>query len=149
MDRNKTHQTEAEEEGQKMNHEITWNLGNGMTALVTVELVVETEKTVFADGESVTIAANECDINVTGYVAGNRVGDWYDRGERTINGTRVVALVGKLAVKAAQGEQIEAAIAACEAAPEWQAKAARREAAAEVSRVYEAGRAKMRNAMGY
>lgn len=101
---------------------INWTLRDGRVATYTVALVLSRE--INADGDRVTVPC--CEIERTMAVAGmGYVGADIDTflAPRNLGGTEVVAGIGrKVAITRDVLDQINAAVAEVEAAPEWQAK---------------------------
>lgn len=126
-----------------MKREITWTLGTGNQATVTVELVLS--ESICPDGVAVEVPC--CEIKVVGQVPAVGL---YEIGQpRPVTHPVAVAAIGKLAFAQTVLDQINAAIAECEATPEWQAKLAGIEQARKDQADYDAHRAKMRRVMGY
>jgi len=126
-----------------MKKEITWITGTGKEAKVTVSL--ETEKTLWADGDEITVKC--CEIKITAEVEG--MGPIGTGRPQSANHPQVVAKIGKLGIAAENLARINAAIAEVEATPEWAAKMARIAQAEKEGREYDAHRAMMRKVMGY
>jgi hypothetical protein len=126
---------------------INWMTGTGKQATVTVRL--ETEREINCDGDKSTVAC--CEMHITGEVEGmGTVGYTIDTtvpAKYTAQG--VVAVCGKLCVKALEYAQIKDAIAEIEATPDWQSKIARQEAGRKAEADYNRHSAIMRKAMSY
>ncbi len=111
---------------------------------VKVEITLQTEKTVFADGWNVTVPC--CNLTVVTTLDGRIVS--YER-PRRIEHPEAAGKAGPVGVPEAQMSRIEAILAEFEATPEWQQKLAAIDAADEADAEYEAHREKMRRIMGY
>lgn len=127
-----------------MKREITWTTGTGKEAKVTVAL--KTEKTIWADGDNVTVAC--CEMDITAEVDGlGCIGT--GRPMKITPQQGCIAKIGKLGISAENLNRINAAIAEVEATPEWIAKVARIAQAEKEGREYDKHRAMMRRVMGY
>jgi hypothetical protein len=126
---------------------INWMTGTGKQATVTV--VLTTEREINCDGDKSTVACS--DMSIAGEVEGmGTVGYGVSESVPANYAAQgVVAVCGKLCIKAAEYAQVKAAIAEIEATPEWQAKIARQDAGRKAEAEYNRHRAMMRKAMSY
>lgn len=127
-----------------MKQQVTWQTSKG---LATVTVTLTTSKTVDADGDKVTVPA--CELHITAEVEG--MGMIGCGRPTTVKAAPagVVACIGSLALSAEHLASINAAIAAAESTPEWQAKLAAEAESRRQSDEYERGREMMRRVMGY
>ncbi len=127
-----------------MHKTVTWTMQSGRTA--TVDVTLDTERTLYADGDNTTVPC--CELHITASVeSAGIVG--YGRPDRPSNlPAAYAAAIGKLAMTADNLERVNAAIAEAEATPEWQAKVARIAAAEKTSEWYERHCETMQRAMG-
>ena len=122
---------------------ITWTTAKHAFA-VTVELV--TERVEYCDGANVAVPC--CDLRLAATVAGYGIAGTGRPNRNALNlPVGCVASIGKVAMSADVTAQVEAAIAAVEATPEWQAKIATIKASDAEASAYDAHAAMMRRAM--
>jgi len=127
-----------------MKREITWTTGTGKEARVTASLKLE--KTIWADGDNVTVSC--CEMDITAEVEGlGCVG--CGRPVKIDLRQGCIAKIGKLGINAENLTRINNAIAEIEATPEWAAKVARIAKTDKEGREYDKHRAMMRKVMGY
>lgn len=102
----------------------TWKLSNGKAASVSVEL--RTEKRHWCDGDEIVVPC--CELMIAGVAAGQTMGCSVQRlpAPQMVGSVRIVGCCGRLGIPEAQMIEIEAAIAAAKATPEWLANEAKR-----------------------
>lgn len=123
---------------------IEWQTKDGRKVTVTVEL--ETNRTINADGDKITVPV--CEMNITAEVEGMGVVGMGGVQNVVVNTQGIVARIGKLAITADNLDRINEAIAEVEATPEWKEKVRRHERDMKVGEEYEAHRIKMEKIMG-
>jgi len=126
----------------------TWKLSNGKAADVTVEL--RTERTINADGDVMVVPC--CELTVLGHVEGiGLMGEGVVRlpAPQMVGAVQIVGSCGRLGIPEAQMVEIEGAIAAAKASPEWRAHEANAARIEREGREYDRHTAKMRRVMGY
>ena len=128
-----------------MKNLIEWKLQNGKKASVSVELILS--ENINADGDIVNV--KKCEIAINAMAEGHGVVGYGRPQDEPARRLGCVAKIGKLGIKQADLDKINAAIADAEASPEWQAKIARQEKSKKENIEYDAHRAKMRRVMGY
>ena len=127
----------------KYTTDITWTMGNGKTAAVTVEL--ETEEYSHRSNDQI-VTKPCCNLRTVATIQGmGEVGMAYRRTENHPQG--VAAMCGKLGIMEANAIRIDAAIAAIKDSPEWAAKIAKEAKSEAEAASYYAGRAKVDAAM--
>lgn len=127
-----------------MKREITWTTGTGKEAKITVALNLE--KTIWADGDNVTV--NCCEMDIIAEVDGlGCIGT--GRPLKITPQQGCIAKIGKLGISAENLGRINAAIAEIEATPEWIEKLRREEAAQKGEEEYDKHRRMMKKVMGY
>jgi len=128
-----------------MKKTIEWQTKSGGAARVEVEL--RTTERINLDGD--IFERSCCEMHISGYYNDNLMGLSLVRQSMTVQGVEIAGYIGKLCIPSTQMIEIDAAIAAIHATPEWKAKIARQRAAERVEREYQAHRSMMRKAMGY
>ena len=121
---------------------VTWKTETGKK--VEAKISLETEKTIWADGDKVVVAC--CEMRIIATIDEQFVGS--GKPEKA-NHPTCVAKIGKLGITTEHLTLINAAIARVEASPEWQAKLQRIIKAEKEGREYETHRERMRKIMGY
>ena len=124
---------------------IEWSTTAGKKAVVAIRL--QTRRAVSADGEMCEVAC--CDLGIVAEVEGHGItGYGIDHRPITVNGIIYPGRAGKLAIPAAQLQEIDATLAEVYATPEWQAKVQAEKNQEAASREYDAYRARMAKVMG-
>jgi len=129
-----------------MKHEINWTAGNGSEIKAVVELV--TKETINADGQKIDV--DVCKIETTFYVDGKIMAtDMAGFVHPKLKALGVVAMAGKVGIKAENYDKIQDAISACKSTKAWAEHQAKIEKNNSECDEYEAHRSKMQKVMGY
>ena len=128
-----------------MKKPVTWKTQSGAEVKATCELVLE--KIIFADGDNVPVKCCERHFDIS--VEGRSVGYGITRTPRTVNGIRVAATCGPLAISADHLAEIDAMVAEVESHPAWIAKKAATARSIKAESEYYAHTARVKQAMSY
>lgn len=127
-----------------MKEQVKWEAKNGKEITVTVELT--TKETIWADGDEVEV--KRVRMHIKAEVEGmGTVATSAPYKPSNLPAGVVAVMGGKLALNQERYDQVMAAIAKVEAAPEWQAKIAAEKEAMKVEEELEANRAKVYRTM--